>query len=451
MVNRALRNYLAASAAVLLLAASLIYIAVYIPMRAELWESTLEKFALEAEAKHKAFESYVDDGLEEARDLSANKAIRVAIASHLEGSIGYDRLKELVGPIYDDAAPLMAGAIGSILFMGDRQLSSWGEPGSVSTALPAIPAASLQILTTSEGETFTVFAPILDDSGTLFGWNAASFSYTGILKPLDDDPGTVRIVDAADAQQLVLKTHIQHSVGDVNILHEGSETHILFSVRQSGTYFHIHTADSVLFSSIRRMTMTVFAWTLLYTVLVVLSLVFLITKNYRTALVKISQSEERFRRLAYLDPLTGAYSRHYLEVWRSILPRRFEVPWSLVMVDADQFKTINDRYDHATGDRVLRTIAQTAQAALREHDIVVRYGGDEFLICMYHCRRNDAESAMRRIAESIASNPDFPFRIEVSFGVAEFSSPDRFDADLEAADRRMYDMKESKQAESADA
>jgi GGDEF domain-containing protein len=89
--------------------------------------------------------------------------------------------------------------------------------------------------------------------------------------------------------------------------------------------------------------------------------------------------------LATHDPLTGVYNRHYFnetietEIARS---SRYKHPIGFLMVDVDRFKEINDRLGHQTGDRVLRKVAEFLRKQLRTVDLVIRYGGDEFLIVL---------------------------------------------------------------------
>jgi diguanylate cyclase (GGDEF)-like protein len=105
--------------------------------------------------------------------------------------------------------------------------------------------------------------------------------------------------------------------------------------------------------------------------------------------------QQRLYSSAVRDPLTGAYNKRYLterlEQEFAHADRR-NVPLSLVVVDLDHFKRINDEYGHACGDEVLRMVAQHVEKHLRREEIFARYGGEEFVILM---RETNLESAMR--------------------------------------------------------
>ncbi len=104
-------------------------------------------------------------------------------------------------------------------------------------------------------------------------------------------------------------------------------------------------------------------------------------KSFREVNLKAAQ----FERLATLDPLTGVFNRRVLS---PILEESFDryardgVPFSLIMVDLDGFKALNDRFGHEVGDQVLKTLAMFLRTHLRKTDVVVRYGGDEFVLVL---------------------------------------------------------------------
>src|SRR5262249_39176200 len=107
----------------------------------------------------------------------------------------------------------------------------------------------------------------------------------------------------------------------------------------------------------------------------------------------------RLYELATVDGLTGLYVRRYFdarlaeELERS---RRFEVPFSVVLLDIDDFKQLNDRHGHALGDRVLRDVAQAMRRCLRGVDIAARYGGEEFAVILPRTAMLDAHAVRQR-------------------------------------------------------
>jgi diguanylate cyclase (GGDEF)-like protein len=115
------------------------------------------------------------------------------------------------------------------------------------------------------------------------------------------------------------------------------------------------------------------------------------------------------------------------------------------MIDADNFKKINTRFGHLTGDFVLAEIAGILKASIRGSDAVVRYGGDEFLILLADTTASAAKTVVKRIDGKLedwnaAGNLE-DFRISVSIGIAEWHEGDSLDEMLDRADHRMYEQK----------
>ncbi|MDD3903003.1 MAG: GGDEF domain-containing protein [Sphaerochaeta sp.] len=165
-----------------------------------------------------------------------------------------------------------------------------------------------------------------------------------------------------------------------------------------------------------------------------------------------AMTHDQVQKLAAVDPLTGIYnsrfgiSRLHEEFIRTV---KQGGALGVVMIDIDHFKQINDAYGHTVGDRVLRSIANTARNQLREGDIIVRLGGDEFMLVLLGANRADAtdvaEKIRRQIEEKRVSYGDQNIHVTVSLGGASFPELDaEYEKELiEAADRALYMVKNS--------
>ncbi len=160
---------------------------------------------------------------------------------------------------------------------------------------------------------------------------------------------------------------------------------------------------------------------------------------------------EAMQRLAETDPLTWLFNRrHFDQRLEAELNRalRAEHLVSLLMIDVDKFKTINDRFGHRVGDAVLKAVAVGIKQAVRVYDVPTRYGGDEFAVILPESDSEVASRVARRVLEKTAAQT-LPmelaaegFAIGLSIGVATFPRPSGDGAALvEFADSAMYQAK----------
>lgn len=155
-------------------------------------------------------------------------------------------------------------------------------------------------------------------------------------------------------------------------------------------------------------------------------------------------------RLAMVDPLTGLFNRRYAEQYlNKAITRANDTGRNLfvMMLDLDNFKTINDRFGHAAGDRVLKTVAERLQGNLRGLDLVARVGGEEYLVVIADISKEKALEIAQRI-RSVIGKAGFDvgamqMPVTISIGIAQ-SDPQKCNeaALLEAADRALYRSKD---------
>lgn len=161
--------------------------------------------------------------------------------------------------------------------------------------------------------------------------------------------------------------------------------------------------------------------------------------------------ERRLYALSRTDPLTRLANRlHFEELLKREMVRvgRYPYPLSLVMFDADHFKSVNDQYGHAAGDRALQAIADAARSVLRTSDLVARYGGEEFIAILPHMDTRAAESVGERLREAVQDRVmecnGQRLTVTISVGVATYDpATGRLTSQqlIDAADRALYDSK----------
>ncbi|MHB1000937.1 MAG: sensor domain-containing diguanylate cyclase [Armatimonadota bacterium] len=159
--------------------------------------------------------------------------------------------------------------------------------------------------------------------------------------------------------------------------------------------------------------------------------------------------EQHYQELASIDTLTGLYNAGYFRQQISSIIQRSEllnIPLSLIMMDADNFKTINDSYGHLVGDKILAMIGKDIQASVRHSDFPCRYGGEEFAILLPGSNTSDALDVAERIRTALRSHVKIPIldkevEITLSIGVAVHNPGENANEFLSKADQMLYTAK----------
>jgi diguanylate cyclase (GGDEF)-like protein/PAS domain S-box-containing protein len=156
-------------------------------------------------------------------------------------------------------------------------------------------------------------------------------------------------------------------------------------------------------------------------------------------------ANEELRRLAATDPLTGARNRLFFEQAANVAVAsrdRYGQPATLLMLDLDHFKSVNDEYGHQVGDQVLCELVDRILGRLRVTDSLVRWGGEEFIVLMTHNALTRAMPAAEHLCALVASRPFArDVTLTVSIGLAQLTAGDTVDSSVARADEAIYAAK----------
>jgi diguanylate cyclase (GGDEF)-like protein len=171
--------------------------------------------------------------------------------------------------------------------------------------------------------------------------------------------------------------------------------------------------------------------------------------NQAAVAIKNAQLYEHAQRLSVTDPLTGLFNMRYFRDFAGLefeRVKRYARTLSVAMVDVDHFKSINDRFGHAVGDRALHEIAMRIKTSIRSVDVVARYGGEEFVFIMPETPLDEAmmvaERVRQNVAETHVESNDAVFSVTLSIGVAELKKEMKdLDELIRLADKSLYAAK----------
>lgn len=178
-------------------------------------------------------------------------------------------------------------------------------------------------------------------------------------------------------------------------------------------------------------------------VCLVITLIVLMLTN-----LSLSRYQRRIEDMASTDKLTGMLNRQAFTILMDKLMAdctRSPRPLSILMIDLDHFKRVNDQHGHAVGDQVLCLVADVLQQSLRKSDVAVRWGGEEFLVVLNNCALDEAGLIAEKIRERIAQAPlavdDKVLVVEASVGVSQLRPDEALDQAIQRADGGLYQAK----------
>ncbi len=171
-------------------------------------------------------------------------------------------------------------------------------------------------------------------------------------------------------------------------------------------------------------------------------------KRNRLELIRQLVRSEAAELTAQIDPLTETFNRRCLEPLLNkelATAERRRTPLAVVMIDLDDFRSINNKHGHSVGDRVLKIAVELMRRTLRASDSIVRYGGDEFVVVMPDTTEQQAGCGLQRLLGNVVrwnQNPEIPdVMISLSIGVAEYRHGVTIGELIDEADRKMYETK----------
>lgn len=216
----------------------------------------------------------------------------------------------------------------------------------------------------------------------------------------------------------------------------------------SGLFFLCHNSTNPPLVSL---TKEAEYWIFSSTIIVIITEIYVVMSIFSKA---ISIHELELKNLAMIDPLTGVNNRRtFVSIGEELLlyANRYQKAFSLILIDIDYFKSINDSYGHQVGDKTLKMIASTLKNNIRESDLLARYGGEEFVILLPETNVIDAKKLAENLRKAIAVmavpiSADDNLHCTASFGIAErtlFNHTQGLMELVNQADEALYKAKKS--------
>lgn len=420
------------------------YIIIYQPLKNELERSIQQNFIYSSEAVGYTVQSFINDSMDDASSLSSRTMIKQEIVEYKKGNVSLEELREYTKTKYNDGYQVFRSIAGAfrivdgkiIAQVGNVDLTKVNYCKDISDVTPEMDLHKLLV---------TVYSPIKDNE--ILGYDVVFFDMSNILADMHKGNMLHEIYSANDVQKILLKGDVINTAEGEYLIIDSSNTWYIKHLNYTDAYFVASTSNSILYQTLNSILSNILISFPVILLILTLIIYFLTFGNFSKIVKNLEKTKDLYKEYASTDCLTNTFTRHYFNEYIGKVTNGLEIFGSslvIVMIDVDNFKYINDTYGHLTGDVVLKAIAVILRSSIRNGDIVVRYGGDEFLLALKNCDIEKSNDILLRVTDRLGAIGEFNFNIEISFGIAEVKNKNEVLQAIREADAKMYEMKKRK-------
>lgn len=414
-----------------------VYFFIYNVMIQESKNTLVEKFVEGGNLNRYMVEYSIDRAEEGAKSLSSRTMIREAITEYLDGEKSLEELKTYTQDKYIDGVKALDNIIYAERIVGQESIAQYNLADFPIPEYNLKESSSKDSITIDINETksmVSIYSPIIEDRG-IIGYDYLVYMIKNELNSLCTEEVKAGLICDKERISLVENSKVLELAKDRLILETETDFYVLYQMENK--YFYTKTSKLDLFKHLNIIINQILIGSIIIFIIISLSIYIFIIRYAHNKIKKLDESRKEFKNLAYFDQLTGTYSRSFLDVWNENYMEK-DKTYSIVMIDVDDFKRVNDNYGHSEGDLVLKKIAKAIMDNSRDIDIVVRFGGDEFLVILPSVNINQAEIFMERIEKQISSRDDVSVPVTISFGISSFIGEESYQEAIKETDKFMY-------------
>ncbi len=422
------------------------YGVVYRPLNSELKTLTYDNFQTIASQKELRVEQFIDRSIEAADGLSNHMMMRDAIIDYHDGEITFNELSDYTQPLYDDGAKAISNTMTATRIVdGDVVANVNGLPPSKDLeGIKTLTQTHFNVRAMDDEVHVIVSAPIRDEQA-IIAQDVVVFDMTPLVKTFKDNGMAFSVLYNQDHSVITSGGHIITNHEEYTVFIK-DEVVIYLShglLHSQSTDITVMISQNTLESDIQALTQRALFWT---SGLFVTSFVVIIVFTRWSDANELKNAKTRrkyFEEMANTDALTNVYTRHFLKYWQIQLKKNFDEtlsPIAVVMSDVNHFKIYNDEHGHKAGDAALISIATIIKESIRDDDLLIRFGGDEFLLIFLNCGETLCKTIMERINNKVITDERLP-NLALAYGWEILSSPEAIDDAIEIADQKMYKHK----------
>jgi len=429
------------------------FFTIYLPMRTELEKNSIEKFVLMAQLNDLIINQYIERCVDSVEALFSRHVIKSRIEEYRKGFINFQELKDSVSSQYLEELGTIKDVIGAKRVVDNQEVMSYGQIINFNnTKEYNLGNTSYNVDFQGVDLLISIYSPIKEEDEVL-GYDIVYFDMNPILRSINNGDIKSFVLNIYEAEGRKKNKLDYIDIDDMHIIEDGYFIGYLYPIKGTDKFLYTRISKSILFSSADEVTRLYLIGVVIVIFVFVVLTIWLTDKNTKKILNKSQKSILKYREYAVKDSLTGVYSRFFLDglISGNIVDYELENIMKginyIILIDIDNFKQINDEYGHIAGDKTIKKIAEILKLSVREDDLVVRYGGDEFLILLKNTNREVAEKVLERIKNKLKEIDGFDSPITISGGIEELKDISSIEECLKSADDKMYNVKRMKKVD----
>lgn len=430
-----------------------VFLFTYLPLKSELQKSLVDNFNKIGYIRYVSLQNYINRGLEGARSLSSRTVIRNALIDYKDGKISLDELTTITQSKYEDGASALEYLLKAERFVDDQLIARYTvsdvecQLSSVWQRLGKNDEIAFAFCMPDGHEYLMIQSPVLSQRRVI-GYDQLIFDLTDQMQTLRMENIKSELACHDEFEDLIQNAIILRNNDVSSLFYKDGIFYQAFHI-QDGTHFITRQSGASLLEPVYRLSWQILLAGIGILITFTMAVYLFVIRHAKNeledgwSLFRDAMSE------ANTDPLTGAGSRRLGEELLSALFERFQKgePSPLVLLfDIDSFKKINDTYGHSVGDKVIRSVAAAIRMNIRSEDILLRWGGDEF-IGIFRGLSNEnsipfAQKLLQIVANLVIETDTETIRPTISIGISYFREEDRSYTDvINRADQAMYQSK----------
>jgi len=411
------------------------YIGVFSPLRDELGATLIEDFKSTVSITEINVENYLSRCQQGAESLSSRTMIKNKLFDYKNDKLSFEGVKNYTQPKYEDGAAVLGHVLASYRFTGKQVIAKCEKPEikldiNINQYNKKITSTIITVL--NNKKLVIINSPIIKKD-QLIGNDIVVFDITPLFKQLNEDRINYEVIKRENINNTFVNSK--------------EEVKSYRQILDTNYWLKAQLPKAKLNKGLNDLITKIVTGLIFLLIIIIIIFGFIINQTYNKVIKSLRDKIEKITELSETDYMLNIYNRSkFMEELKNEIKRvnRYGNNLSLIMLDVDYFKEINDRYGHMTGDQILIKLTEVINRKIRDLDIFARYGGDEFIIITPNTDLDEAAKLAQRLRESIAeTNFENLQGVTCSFGVAEYSSQDNIDSFIKKVDDALYQAKEN--------